>query len=58
MNAQEDIAIIGDEQTPTEIVNLEGELRGISLYVWVISIAIIGISAFLSATKSTTKKSK
>lgn len=43
ITAQEDLALLGQGKIPTEQVNLKGELRGISLYVWGIAIAIVGI---------------
>jgi hypothetical protein len=50
--AQEDLVVLGEGKPPTEQVNLEGEFRGFSPYVWVLVIGIVGIVAFLTWRRS------
>jgi hypothetical protein len=48
VQAQEDLAVLGEGKVPTEQVNLEDELNRIHPYVWVtvIGIAVIGMMVF------------
>lgn len=45
--AQEDLAILGQGDMPLNQVNLEGDLDGISLYVWILGVVMLGIVGFV-----------
>jgi hypothetical protein len=57
VQAQEDLAILGEGKVPTEQVNLEDELNRLHPYVWitVIGITVIGIMVFFFVRRKVRK---